>query len=89
VAENIQAINFVYLDVDGNVIATPMANADDRARIRTVEVTLVGRSAAGQLGYMKNTAYTNKQGAVILAGQNDNFHRRVLNLLLKCRNMGL
>jgi len=89
VAENIDAINFVYLDTDGNVIATPVTNADDRARIRTVQVTLVGKSSTGQTGYMKNTVYTNKQGDTVLGIQNDNFHRRVLTTQFKCRNMGL
>jgi len=94
VAENIDAINFVYLDVDGNVIPTPMIATDpndlpDLARIRTVQVTIVGRSATGQRGYRKNTVYTNKQGQTVLGAQNDDFHRRVLTAQFKCRNMGL
>ncbi len=82
VAENIDALNFVYLDKDENVTA-------DRLEVRSVEITLVARSTKRDPDFTDTTTYTNLQGATILAAQNDNFRRRALSTHIKCRNMGL
>ena len=82
VAENIDALDFVYLDADENVTI-------DRLAVRAVQITLVARTGRGDPGFTDTETYTNLQGTTILAAQNDNFRRRVLSTHVKCRNMGL
>ncbi len=85
VAENIDALNFVYLDRDGAVTAV-------RADIRAVRVTIVARAARFERGYVNNTQYFNQNpdGAeVILPSQGDNFRRKRLSVHIDCRNMGM
>jgi type IV pilus assembly protein PilW len=82
VAENIDALDFVYLDENGNITASNMS-------IRCVQITIVARTGRGDQGYVDNTSYTNLQGTEILAPPNDNFRRRTLSTNIKCRNMGL
>jgi type IV pilus assembly protein PilW len=78
-AENMDALNFVYLDEDG----TP---TNVLSEIRSVEVTLLARTARGDPEYRDNTVYANQRGAVIYAA-NDNFRRKMLNANVKCRNL--
>jgi hypothetical protein len=84
VAYNIDALNFVYLDQDGNPTA-------DRTQIRAVAVTMVGRSGKDVpvlfFKHQDNTVYRNQQGDVILAAPNDNFRRMMLSTVVKCRNL--
>ncbi len=91
IAENIDALNFVYLnangtplddDGNGNVIASI-------PNIRSIQVTLVARTGRAAPGYTDTASYMNQQGAEILAAQNDNFRRRRLTTNIKCRNLGL
>jgi len=82
VAENIDALNFVYLDANENVTI-------DRLAVRAVQISLVARTGRGDPGFTDTTTYTNLQGTTILAAQNDNFRRRMLSTHVKCRNMGL
>ncbi len=82
VAENIDALNFVYLDANENVTV-------DRLAVRSVQITLVARTSRRDLGFTDATIYTNMQGTIILPAQNDNFRRRALSTHVKCRNMGL
>jgi type IV pilus assembly protein PilW len=96
VALNIDALNFVYFDRDGNDLIDPATGsvpADDIRDIRSVQITIVGRSGA-QLPVLfnsgtDNTSYTNQQGTEILGAQNDEFHRIRLTSEVKVRNMGL
>ena len=93
-AENVDAINFVYLDGADppNVLATPVANPGD---IRAVQITIVARSGQDLPGFFREgndrRIYRNQQGTVILnmAAAPDGFRRRVLTTEVKCRNMGL
>jgi type IV pilus assembly protein PilW len=82
VAENIDALNFVYLDEDGNVTSTI-------SDIRSVQISIVARTGRGDPEYVDASAYHNQQGTEILAAQNDNFRRRCIVLQVKCRNLGL
>ena len=82
VAENIDALDFVYLDANENVTV-------DRLAVRSVQISLVARTGRRDLGFTDTTTYTNLQGTTILAAQNDNFRRRVLSTHVRCRNMGL
>lgn len=84
-------LNFVYLDVDGNVMGTPVA-ADDLDEISVVQVSIILRSAdaanPGMMGaYTDRTTYVNLQGDVILAPPNDSFRRFQLSSTIDCRNL--
>lgn len=85
-AQNVDAIDFVYLDQDDNVTAT-------LADIRTIQVTMVARSGQAAGGFMRaytdTTVYTNQQGTVILPAQNDAFRRLLLTTTVNCRNLGI
>ena len=95
VALNIDALNFVYLDGEGNTL-----NDDGDGNvtvsmpdIRTVQITLVARSGDRVPALMRRredrTTYTNQQGQVILPAPNDNFRRIRLTAAVKVRNLGL
>lgn len=81
-AQNVDALDFVYLDQDGNVTA-------NLPQIRTVQITMVARTGKEDRGYSDTTSYTNLQGTVILAAPNDNFRRKRLATNIKSRNLGL
>ena len=78
-AENMDAIHFVYLDEDGTPTSVP-------SEIRSVEVTLLARTARGDPEYWNNTIYANQRGTVIYAA-NDRFRRKMLTANIKCRNL--
>ena len=91
VAENIDGLNFVYLDANngvldddgnGNVIASIAA-------IRSVQITLVARAERPDPQYTDANNYENAQGTVIISAPNDNFRRRRLAKQIQCRNLGL
>lgn len=83
VAQNIDALDFVYLKEDG----TPTATLAD---IRSVEITIVARTDDPLLyGNTNANAYVNQRGTQILAPQNDNVSRRRLTTLIHCRNLSL
>lgn len=91
-ALHIEALNFVYLDKDGNRLATPVGE-EQRRLIRSVQVSLVGRSGESishlEDNFKDTRSYTNQQGDEILQPQNDAFRRLMLNTEIKCRNLGL
>ena len=93
-AENIDAINFVYLDGANPpaVIPTPVT-ANRLADIRAVQITIVARSGQNIPGlfyrHTDNRVYQNQQGTVILAAQNDAFRRQLLTAEVRFRNLGL
>jgi type IV pilus assembly protein PilW len=93
-ARNVDALDFVYLDAQGNVIAAPVAGAAALARIRSVQVTIVAR--AGEAGgdgftgaYTDDEDYLNQQGDVILPAPNDNFRRVRFTTTIQTPNNGL
>jgi type IV pilus assembly protein PilW len=93
VAENIDAIDFVYLDEDGVQLdddgaGNVTASVPD---IRSVQITIVARAGRSDRGFVNAVAYYNQQDLVnpILAAQNDSFRRTRLTTEVKCRNLGL
>jgi len=82
VAENIDALDFVYLDADGNTTAT-------LTDIRSVEITIVARTGRALRVTKDNNLYYNQQGTQILGAQNDNFSRKSMTTFIKCRNLGI
>ena len=93
-AENIDAINFVYLDGANPpaVIPTPVT-ANSLPNIRAVQITIVARSGQNIPGlfyrHTDNRVYQNQQGTVILGAQGDAFRRQLLTAEVRFRNLGL
>ncbi len=92
VAANIEVLNFVYLDSDGNVIGTPVT-ASNLPNIRSIQVTLIARSddAVQTHKTTDRTVYRNLQGDIILdkSGSPDTARRTLLSTTIQCRNLGL
>ncbi|MDY6970769.1 MAG: prepilin-type N-terminal cleavage/methylation domain-containing protein [Thermodesulfobacteriota bacterium] len=104
VAENIDALDFVYLgsiemlsdgidnDVDGAVDEAGenvLPFPINIPDIRTVQVTIVARSGRRDRSYVNTQVYLNQQGTIILPAPNDNFRRTVLSMEIQCRNLGV
>jgi type IV pilus assembly protein PilW len=88
VASNIDALNFVYLDANGNVLAAPVTGGN-LAKIRSVQLTVVAKTEAASGGYVDSRSYKNLQDTEVLAAPNDGFRRRVFATNIRCRNLGL
>lgn len=82
IAENIDALDFVYLDEDGNFTTT-------LTEMRSVQITVVARTARRDRGYTDTATYSNQQGATVFGPANDNFRRKRLTAEVICRNLGL
>lgn len=83
-AENIQALEFDYLDSDGNSLAFPINLAD----IIFIRISILARSGQPDPQYTDTKTYELGSG-VVLPAFNDNFRRRLLITTVNCRNMGL
>lgn len=81
VAEQIENIEFRYLDRDGNVTA----NFDN---VKTVQIALLAKTERSDSRFINSLNYTTPGGAV-WSGGNDNFRRRFLVTSIQCRNMGI
>jgi type IV pilus assembly protein PilW len=98
VADDIDALDFVYLDPSGTditagVIATPTSlyaatNLPYIESIRSIEVSVVARTGNVDQSFPGTPAFNNQQGNQILAAQSDNRRRRLLSTTILCRNMG-
>jgi len=83
VAENIDALNFVYLDEAGNVTASAAA-------VRSIQVSLVAKTDRVALdNHVDNTIYKNLRGVPIYTAGGDTFRRKRLATQIKCRNLSL
>lgn len=83
VAENIDALDFVYLDANGTPTAT-------LASIRSVQITLVARTGRVDPGYTNNEPFYNQNPdgqELIYTAPNDSFRRKRLTTEVKCRNL--
>lgn len=89
VAENVDALDFVYLSGNGGVLGPLPLLADNLDNVRSIEVTLVVRSRKPDPDYTDTAAYYNMRGTEILPAQNDHYHRKALSVTVKCRNLGI
>jgi type IV pilus assembly protein PilW len=94
VADNIDVLNFIYLDGASppNVLNDPMTKNVLAVRIpdiRSVEVTVVARTAIEDRTHSDTNDYYNQRGTSILAAPNDHYRRKLLSTSIKCRNQGL
>jgi type IV pilus assembly protein PilW len=81
IANNIDALNFVYLDSNGAITGNPN-------NIRSIEVSLLVRTGDKDHHYTNTQDYTNKQGTNICPScANDNFRRRLLATTIHIRNL--
>ncbi|WP_162458752.1 prepilin-type N-terminal cleavage/methylation domain-containing protein [Desulfosarcina ovata] len=92
-AENIDAVDFVYFDSDMNRVdpAAGTLTEKDLASIRLVQVSIVARADDPVMAYKKTdtTTYKNSLGDTILSAQNDTARRTLLSTSVWCRNMGM
>jgi type IV pilus assembly protein PilW len=96
VGENIDALNFVYLDGDSPPTALNPGITDVSASsipdIQSVQVTVLARTGKENLHYTDSTtSYKNKQNEDIFtpSGNGVHFRRKLLRTNVKCRNLGL
>jgi len=96
IAENIDALNFVYLDKDGNNLTDDglgnVTDPENRDKIRSVQVTLLARTGKENPHYTDpTTSYKNKLDETIFtpSGNGVHFRRKLLRTNVKCRNLGL
>jgi type IV pilus assembly protein PilW len=99
VAQNIDWLDFVYLDVNSNVIAFDVTNfvpAVNINQIRSVEITIVARTNDPLLyGTTNNNVYWNQRQSLPGAASwtppapGDNVSRRRLTTKIYCRNLDL
>ena len=93
-AENIDQLNYVYLD-ESRIALNDMATSVDPAvlpDIRSIQVTMVARSGVIDSDYTNNETYQNQNpggSEVIYTAPGDNSRRRLLSTEIKCRNLGL
>ena len=81
IAENIQAIEFRYLDKNGNVTA-------NLNKIYALQVSILARAAYPDPKFTNIMTYKTALGAD-WGPYNDNVRRRLLVTTVQCRNMGL
>lgn len=81
VVDNVDAVNFVYLQHDGT-LAT-LAN-----QIRAVEIALLVRARHPDSKFINTTTYRNKRGTILCtACTGDHYHRRLLTTTVQARNL--
>ncbi|MDH3880177.1 MAG: prepilin-type N-terminal cleavage/methylation domain-containing protein [Deltaproteobacteria bacterium] len=93
-AENIDQLNYVYLDGSRNALNDMTTSVDPVVLpdIRSIQVTMVARSGVIDSNYTNNETYQNQNpggSEVIYTAPGDNFRRRLLSTEIKCRNLGL
>jgi type IV pilus assembly protein PilW len=83
IAEDIDALNFVYLNQNGVVTTVP-------GDIRSVQISVLARTGRPSRGYRNNTVYRNQLGdTIFIPLSGDQHRRRLLTAEVKCRNLGL
>ena len=80
VAADIDALNFVLVDQNGDVTTNP-------ANVAAVEITLLVRTGEKDKSYTNTRIYRNQRGTNICPScSNDHYHRRVLTTTVFIRN---
>jgi type IV pilus assembly protein PilW len=83
IAEDIDALNFVYLNQSGALTVVP-------GDIRSVQISILARTGHPSRGYLNKTVYHNQLGQTIFIPLSGDHHRRrLLTAEVKCRNLGL
>ena len=82
---NVDAVDFQYIDKNGNVLAAPLS-ASARKKIRLVEIAVVAHTEQKDPAITTSPAFKNLQGAEILGSMHDGFRRQVIHSRVLCRN---
>ncbi|GIX48575.1 MAG: hypothetical protein KatS3mg131_2786 [Candidatus Tectimicrobiota bacterium] len=83
VATNVDALDFVFLDENGNQTTDPAA-------FRAVEIALLARTSRSDPTYTTTTVYTNRYGRSLCRDcPGDHFRRRLYLTTVQLRNLGL
>lgn len=85
-AENIEHLEFHYLDKDGAVPDKTVPSWVNT--IRTVVISIVARADQPDIRYTNNQTYTFASGTTWTA-PNDNYRRRLQIMTIQCRNIGI
>ncbi len=81
ITSDIDVLDLRYLDRDNNITAVG-------SDIRSIQVTLVGRTRKPAQGYQASFTYENMQGTSVTIPA-DGYRRMALSFQVNCRNMGL
>lgn len=84
IGQNIENIEFLYILDDGTQKTAPAAS--ELARIRCIQVTLLGRASIRDKNFIKNETFTTPAG-VTWGPYSDGYRRRLITTAAKCRNM--
>ncbi len=84
IANNIEVVNFEYLDNTGTVIQKP---SEETHRIKNVQVTMIARAGTITGGYKNNRSYYNARGIKIFTAPGDSFLRGIIAKTIHCRNL--
>ncbi|MHC1730194.1 MAG: prepilin-type N-terminal cleavage/methylation domain-containing protein [Syntrophobacteraceae bacterium] len=96
VIDNVDCLDFVYLNSSGVALAFPIAAAD-LPKIKTIQITVVARAGRQDKGFINSTQYRRQpapgsalgtQGSIIYTAPGDSFKRRALSVTVNCRNLG-
>ena len=79
IAENIQAIEFRYLDSTG-AVTTVAAN------VRSIQISILARAGKPDQTFTNTITYTTASGAT-WGPYNDHYRRRLLKTTVRCRNL--
>ncbi|NDY71796.1 prepilin-type cleavage/methylation domain-containing protein [Desulfobacter hydrogenophilus] len=83
IAEQIQAVEFLYIDSNEAVTATP-------SDVRSVQITILAASPKKDTSFTNTTQYKPPSPSGQTWGPyNDNYRRRLRTLRIRCRNLGL
>ena len=99
VADNISAVDFVYLDLNGaDITASVIANPNTQYAttslpfidsIRSIEMSIVARTGRIDKSFPGTPKYFNQQGLEIFDAIGDHYRRRLITTTIFCRNLGL
>jgi len=81
IADNIQAVEFLYLNSAGTATAVNI-------EIRFIQITLLARADKSDRAFTNGMTYTTPSGQT-WGPYNDNFRRRMLTKTIRCRNLGI
>jgi type IV pilus assembly protein PilW len=96
-ADNIEVLNFVYLDENGGVLEPLPLNPTLLSKIKSVEITIIARSQLPDRRHIdtgltdpdggERKGYFNLQGDLILNQPDDNYYRRCVSKIIRFRNI--
>ena len=87
IAENIEAMAFIYTLDDGTQVTNTTSNAE-REKIRSIQLSLLARSDSEDRKFDNPAVYSPASG-IVWGPYNDGFRRRLITMHIGCRNMGL